>query len=133
MDDESSLLVQSYYHNNNYRGQSEYFDVSATQGNSICGDSITVYLKVQDGKVSDYHYDGEPSLITAAAAAFLGDLIIGEKTHTILTWDGEWIRKEGFEVSHRRRRSSISALLAAKNALHHYLQDGLQEGYEELL
>lgn len=133
MDDESSLLVQSYYSNTTYRGQLESFDVSATQGNSICGDSITVYLQVQDGTVTDYRYDGEASPITAAAAAFLGEFIIGEQIKTILTWDGAWIEHEGFVVSHKRRRSSISALLAAKNALHHHLQDWLQEGYEELL
>lgn len=133
MDDESSLLVQSYYNNTSYRGRLEHCDVSTTQGNSICGDNITVYLKVQDGKVTDYRYDGESSPITTAAAAFLGEFIIGEKIKTILTWDGAWIENEGFEVSHKRRRSSISALLAAKNALHLYLQDGLQEGYEELL
>ncbi len=131
--DESSLLVQSYYSNTAYRGQPESFAVFATQGNSICGDSITVYLQIQDKKVTDYRYDGEASPITAAAAAFLGEFIIGEQIKTILTWDGAWIKNEGFEVSHKRRRSSISALLAAKNALHAYLQDGIQEGYEELL
>lgn len=133
MDDESSLLVQSYYNNTSYRGQPEHCDVSATQGNNLCGDSITVYLSIIDDKVTAYHYDGEPSLITAAAAAFLGDLLINEKIDTILTRDGDFIKGEGFTVSQRRRRSSISALLATKNALHHYLADGLQEGYEELL
>ncbi len=123
MDDESSLLVQSYYNNTSYRGQPESFDISAMQGNSICGDSITVYLQVQDGKVTDYRYDGETSPITAAAAAFLGDFIIGETIEKILTRDAERIYQEGFEVSHKRRRSSISALLASRNALHHYLQD----------
>lgn len=83
---------------------------------------------MQDEKVIDYRYDGEASLITAAAAAFLGEFIIGETIEKILTRDAERIRQEGFEVSHRRRRSSISALLAVKNALHHYLQDGFTGG-----
>ena len=36
-------------------------------------------------------------------------------------------------VSHRRRRSSVSALLAVRNAIHKYLGDGLQDDYNDVM
>ena len=51
----------------------------------------------------------------------------------ILTLDADWIRNEGFEVSHRRIRSSISAILATRNAIHEYLDDGCIDEYEDLM
>lgn len=51
----------------------------------------------------------------------------------VLILDANWVRDEGFEVSHRRIRSSISAILAARNAIHEYLDDGVIDEYEDLI
>ena len=51
-------------------------DVTRHEGNFICGDDITVYLKIQDDKVSEFSYDGNPSTVSLAAASFLSELII---------------------------------------------------------
>ena len=58
---------------------------------------------------------------------------MGEKIENILTRDAMRIRDEGFEVSHRRIRSSVSALLACRNAIHIYLNDGEQDEFEDLI
>jgi NifU-like protein involved in Fe-S cluster formation len=74
--EESSLLVQEYYKNNQYNQIPEYFTISTTQGNSLCGDTITVYLVIEDHSIKEYGYDGEPAQITKAAAEFLGEFIV---------------------------------------------------------
>jgi NifU-like protein involved in Fe-S cluster formation len=68
---ESSLLVQEYYKSDQYNTISEDFTVSVSQGNTLCGDTITVYLTIEDEIVTDYSYSGEPAQITKAAAEFL--------------------------------------------------------------
>lgn len=102
-------------------------------GNAVCGDTIVVYLDIKDQKIAHYSYAGEPSQITKAAAEFIGEFIVGMGITDILNLDANWVRSEGFEVSHRRIRSSISALLATRNAIHTYLNDGIIDEYEDLI
>jgi NifU-like protein involved in Fe-S cluster formation len=71
MSEESSLLIQEYYKNNQYNSVPKSFTVSKTQGNSLCGDTITVYLTIEDNIIIQYNYSGEPAQITKAAAEFL--------------------------------------------------------------
>lgn len=133
MSHESSLLIQEYAKSNNFFAVMKDATVSKKIGNSICGDSIEVYLQVKNDIVTNYSYAGEPSAITKAAAEFLGEFIIGMTVQDILTLDADWIRKQGFEVSHRRVRSSVSAILAARNALHDYLHDVVIDEYEDMI
>ena len=134
MSSESSLLIQEYYKSNQYIGtidtENKY---TFTQGNTLCGDIITVDVIIQDHILTDYKYHGEPSQITKAAAEFIGEFVIGTKTETILTRDADRVRDQGFEVSHRRIRSSVSALLAIRNCIHQHLNDGRQDEYEDLI
>lgn len=133
MSEESSLLIQEYYKNNQYNTVPKSFTISTTQGNSLCGDTITIYLTIDNSTITHYNYSGQPAQITKAAAEFLWEFIIGEPIQKILTRDAEWVRSEGFEVSHRRIRSSVSALLAVRNAIHMLIEDGMRDEYEDLI
>ena len=133
MSEESSLLIQEYYKNNQYNSIPTSFTVTTTQGNSLCGDTITIYLTIKENTIIQYNYSWEPAQITKAAAEFLREFFIAEKIEKILTRNAEWVRSEGFEVSHRRIRSSVSALLAVRNAIHMLIEDGMRDEYEDLL
>ena len=58
---------------------------------------------------------------------------MGEKITTVLTRDADRVRDQGFEVFHRRVRSSVSALLGTKNAIYFYKQDDILEEYEDVI
>lgn len=133
MIEETSLLLQEYYKSNRFSRTMYAPSASYSLGNSICGDTIEVFLRIEDDCVTDYSYQGQPSPITKAAAEFVGDYIIGASLDDILKRDAEWVRTEGFEVSFRRVRSSISAILASRNAIHQYRSDGLRDEYEDLI
>ena len=133
MSEESSLLVQEYYKSSQFLREMKDFTVTKTIGNIICDDSITIFLKIQDNIIVDYSYTWEPSKITKAAAEFFWEYIIGMKSEEVLNLNADWIRWEGFVVSHRRIRSTISAILATRNALHEYLNDGIIDEYEDLI
>lgn len=130
---ENSLLIQEYYKSNNFSQIMDEFTAMYSLGNAVCGDTIVVYLDIKDQKIAHYSYAGEPSQITKAAAEFIGEFIVGMEVTDILNLDANWVRSEGFEVSHRRIRSSISALLATRNAIHTYLNDGIIDEYEDLI
>jgi hypothetical protein len=39
----------------------------------------------------------------------------------------------GFEVSPRRKRAGVIAILATRNAIHEYLKDGKKDTFEDVI
>lgn len=108
--------------------------ISFRQENNVCGDFLIVYLKIDaDQKIEAFSYQGDPAMHTLAAASLLAEYIIGETIETVLGWTYIELQERGFVVSTRRQRSAVTALLATKNALHTWMQDGVVETYDDLL
>lgn len=129
---EFSSLVQAYYQNPVNNRKMDDATVSYHQGNSVCGDDITVYLKIVDDIITDRSYDGMPSMITQAAASFFSELVIGKTLTEALVMDEQLMKDHDFIVSPRRRRASVTAILATRNAIHGYLKDGKRDEFEDL-
>lgn len=129
---EHSALIADYYKNpvNNY--VMEAFDVDEVLGNSVCGDDIHVYLRVSDGVIVAYSFSWNPSMITSAAASLLADIIEWVSLGEVLTRNYNTLKEYWFEVSERRKRGAVSSLLAVRNALHRYMEDGKIDEYEDL-
>ena len=130
---ETEILVKEYSKNPLCNYEMQDVDVSRHEGNFICWDDVTVYLKIQDDKVVEFSYDGNPSTVSLAAASFLSEFIVWVPLDEILTWNYETFVEKGFEVSPRRKRAAIIALLGARNAIHKYRNDGIEEDFDELL
>lgn len=130
---EFSSLVQAYYQNPLNNRKIDWASVSRHEGNSICGDDLIVYLTIEDDKITDRSYEGMPSMITQAAASFFSELVIGKTVNEVLRMNEQTMRDQEFIVSPRRRRASVTAILATRNALHEYLQDGKRDEFEDLL
>lgn len=130
---ETELLVKEYSKNPlcNYEMQNP--DVIRHEGNFICGDDVTVYLKIQEGKIVEFSYDGNPSTVSLAAASFLSEFLIWTSLDEVLSWNYETFVEKGFEVSPRRRRAAVIALLGVRNAIHAYRNDGVEEDFDDLI
>ncbi len=74
-----------------------------------------------------------PSMITQAAASFFSELIIGKTLEEVLHMNEHTMKDNDFIVSPRRRRASVIAILATRNAIHAYLKDGKEDRFEDLL
>jgi NifU-like protein involved in Fe-S cluster formation len=72
-------------------------------------------------------------MITTAAASFLAELIMGAEVDEVLTRNYETIYSQGFEVSPRRKRAAVIAILAVRNALHQFLGDGKVDDFDDLI
>ena len=133
MSEELSLMLQEYA-----REPVNYFvmddaTISFTQPNNICGDSATVYLKITDTHIEAASHAGEEALHTSVAASLLMEELPGKDLQTVLTRWYTTMQAWWFSVSPRRKRAAVTALLAARNAIHLYLQDGKVDTFEELL
>lgn len=130
---EISDLLRAYAAEPVWQGRLERANAQYEQTNSVCWDDICVYMQIEDKKIKQFRYEGHPSMFTLAAASMLAEEIEGRSLDEVLSRGYTFMQWLGFEVSPRRQRSAVSALLAARNAIHRYLQDGKEDNYEELL
>lgn len=73
-------------------------------------------------------------MITTAAASFFSELIIGKTLKQALEMTYEnTMTPEGFEVTPRRKRAGAIAILATRNAIHTFLQDGQHDIREDVV
>jgi len=129
----SADLLQAYSRDPIAKYFMEDADITMTQANAVCGDFVTVYLKVDWWKITERSRDGSSEMQTTTAASMLWEVIQGEVCETVLTRDYDFIKSLGLELSPRRRRSWVTALLATKNALHQLADDGRLETFDDVL
>lgn len=117
---ESKIMIQEYSKNpvNNFKMGSP--DITQHEGNFICGDDITVYLKIKDKKVSEFSFDWNCSTITTAWASLLAEIITDQDIEKIAKRNYKTLQEKGFEVSRRRKNAAIIALLATINGIYKY-------------
>ena len=53
---------------------------SAEGYNPMCGDKVTIYLKVEDGRISDASFEGAGCAISTASASLMTDSLKGKTT-----------------------------------------------------
>lgn len=92
--DEKNILVQEYAKNPVHNSAMKDPTISQHEGNFICEDDITVYLKIENNNIVDWSFDGDCSTITTAAASFFSDLVIGKSIQEVLLWTYTTIKQE---------------------------------------
>lgn len=131
---EFSDLIQSYSRDPIDQYVMEDFTVTYEQGNSLCGDTVIIYLKISpEGVIEEYSHAGQPAMFTLAAASMLAEELVDVHVDEVLKRNYSFMKGIGFEVSPRRKRSAVSALLAVRNAIHQRKKDGLLDTYEIVL
>ena len=67
-------------HNRHPHNVGRLDDATATaEGyNPLCGDRLTVYLKVRDGRIEDVRFEGEGCAISVASASMMTDAVKGK-------------------------------------------------------
>lgn len=112
----------------------ENFDVKFSEENRSCSDDITVYLKIDDNKVSDWWFEWITSIITTATSSVFGESIVWMSLEEVLQKDYNYIVDLVWEeISPRRQKSSVFGLLATRNAIHKYLNDWLTDTFLDVL
>ncbi len=133
MSEEQNLIIQEYAKNPLQNFAMKEFTVKQHEGNFICWDEITVYLKIKENIIEEYSFDGNCSNITVAAASFLSEFILQTPIQDILHRDYKTMTDHGFEVSPRRKRAAVIAILATRNAIHTYLKDEQKDTFDDLI
>lgn len=104
-----------------------------TESNRICGDVITVYFHIRENSICDWSFSGDVSMITLACSGLFGDIVQWIDIDTLMSWDQTTvIEQTGIDVSPRRKRAQVLALLATRNAIHTYRGDGQKDDFSDV-
>jgi nitrogen fixation NifU-like protein len=102
-------------------------DVALPGGIPDCGDTVTIYLKVDQGGelVQALNFEGRGCTISQAAASLLADELQGAPLATILGMDDAALFELiGSEVARSRPRCATLALHTLQSAIHVYRKAG---------
>jgi len=70
--------LMEHFKNPKNRGKIDDAQVEVTQNNPMCGDVISMQLKVKDGIIENVVFDGSACAVTIAASSVLTDALKGK-------------------------------------------------------
>ncbi len=130
---ENDGMFLEYAKNPPNKGILENATVTHFEENRTCGDSLEVFLVIEEGVLKDFSFEGKTSIVTTACAAMFGEAVLGERLENVLSMTSADMVEIAGPVSPRRRAASVLGLLATRNALHSYLKDGITDDFSDVL
>ena len=101
--------------------------------NRVCSDVVEVFLRIENEILTEFSFDGYMSITATACVAITGELLLEHNIDEILTLNEKFIHENiGNDISPRRRLASLIGLLAIKNAIHIYKNDGIREDFSDI-
>ncbi len=98
-------VIMDHYQSPRNKGSLENPDLTIQLKNPTCGDRITLYMKLENGKINDARFEGEGCSISMSSASMMTQAIKGLEYNQALDLAdrfskmllGEEVEKEDFE------------------------------------
>ncbi len=130
----SQDLIIEYSQNPPNKGILKHATIRYRESNRICADVVEVFLVIQDDLLVEFSFDGYMSIIATACVSITGEVLVEWNLTDILKLNESFVHEHiGTDISPRRRYASLIGLLAIKNAIHEYRQDGMKEDFSDIL
>ena len=101
--------------------------------NRVCSDVVEGFLRIENDILTEFSFDGYMSITATACVAITGELLLEHNIDEILTLNEKFVHENiGNDISPRRRLASLIGLLAIKNAIHIYKNDGIREDFSDI-
>ena len=111
------LILEHYKHPQNY-GVLNPCDVTYTKSNPLCGDEITVYLRIEDSRIQGIHFTGKGCAISIASASLFSEKVKGLLIEEVLALDENAVVEElCMDVNPARMKCATLILSAIKQAV----------------
>jgi nitrogen fixation NifU-like protein len=110
-------ILEHYRHPHNF-GILEDPDARAEGANPLCGDRITMMLRIRDGLISEVAFTGRGCAISQAAASLLSDEIKGKPVAEVTGMTAaDALELLGIEISPARLKCALLGLDVLGHAL----------------
>jgi len=125
----------TYYSKNPFnKFEMEDHTISYFEDNETCWDALIVFLKIKDNIIENWSFTWDTAIITTACWGVFWESIIWMSIDEVLKFDYKYIVELiGEEVSNRRKKASVLALLTTRNAIHKYLDDWIVDDFDNVI
>jgi len=125
----------TYYSKNPFnKFEMDDYDVEYYEENELCWDDLKVFLKIKDNTIENWSFTWDTAIITTACWWVYWESIIGMTLDEVLELDYNYIVELiEEEVSDRRKKASVLALLTTRNAIHKYLNDWIVDDFDDVI
>jgi nitrogen fixation NifU-like protein len=118
MDDLYRSYILERYKHPHMAGELDPFDVKYADSNPLCGDEISMTLRVEDGRVTDVRFRGRGCAISQASADILTENIRGKTLDELRKVTPDAVIEDlGVEVSPARRKCALLGLKVMQGGL----------------
>ncbi len=134
MEDEmyAEILIQNYEHPSN-KGTIAGATAQMDEENISCGDRITVYLTIDEGRIKDAKFDGAGCVISMGTASMLIDELKGKSLEDVEKMDKQYLlRLINIDPGPVRMHCATLSLRALKKAVLAYEKKPLDTATKEL-
>ena len=112
--------IMHHYKHPHHAGVLDKFTVTERELNPLCGDDITLYLLVENGKVKDISFQGQGCAISQAAMSLLTDKVMGIRLSEVRELTDkdifDWL---GIPISHTRTKCALLSLKVIQKGVEH--------------
>ena len=113
-------IIANYEHPHN-KGKLDNPSISMHNYNPLCGDEITMYLKIDNGKIADVKFEGTGCAISMATASMLTDFVKSKSLNEIEQMGVKSVFDLiGFDPGPARLKCATLSLRALKEATFAY-------------
>ena len=118
MDDLYRDYILEHYKHPRNSGVLEPADVSYSDNNPLCGDEISMTLRLSDGRVTDVRFKGKGCAISQASASILTENIKGQTVDALRRLTSEQVIDDlGVQVTPARRKCALLGLKVLQGGL----------------
>ncbi len=105
-------IVLDHYKRPRSRGELENADLEERLNNPLCGDEVTVYANLRDGRLDEVAFTGRGCSISQASASMLAERLLGKSRE-----EAEKEIKAFLEMMRTEEREDLGDLAALKGVV----------------
>jgi nitrogen fixation NifU-like protein len=117
MDDMYRDYILDHYKNPRNQGELSGATNTYADSNPLCGDELSMALRIEDDRVADVRFSGKGCAISVASASILTEEIKGKTLDEIKAYDRDHILENlGIPISPARIKCALLSLKTLKGA-----------------